>query len=80
MHYMKTATLSSKYQIVIPKELRKQLQLKAGQKVRLQAKGNGDITIKINSGLDELVGSVPVGTWGTDPVASIRKQRDEWDD
>lgn len=32
---MKTITLSPKYQVVIPKEIRKKLKLKAGQKLQV---------------------------------------------
>lgn len=37
---MNTATLSSKFQVCIPKEIREQLHLKAGQKLVFIAKGN----------------------------------------
>lgn len=37
---MKTITISPKYQIVIPKEIRKELKLKPGQKLQvIQAEG-----------------------------------------
>ena len=37
---METATLSSKYQILIPKAIREILHLKAGQKLTFVVKGN----------------------------------------
>lgn len=37
---MQTATLSSKYQLAIPKAIRETLNLKAGQKFTVVAKGN----------------------------------------
>lgn len=37
---MQTATLSSKYQLAIPKAIRETLNLKAGQKFTVIAKGN----------------------------------------
>lgn len=37
---METATLSSKYQILIPKGIREALHLKAGQKLTFVIKGN----------------------------------------
>lgn len=37
---MQTATLSSKYQLAIPKAIREILNLKAGQKFTVVAKGN----------------------------------------
>ncbi|MEK6691221.1 MAG: AbrB/MazE/SpoVT family DNA-binding domain-containing protein [Nitrospirota bacterium] len=36
---MSTITLSSKYQIVIPKDVREKIQLKIGQKIVVIAKG-----------------------------------------
>lgn len=37
---MSEVTLSSKFQVVIPKEVREQLNLKAGQKMQIIAIGN----------------------------------------
>jgi AbrB family looped-hinge helix DNA binding protein len=37
---METATLSSKFQILIPKAIRESLDLKAGQKLTFVVKGN----------------------------------------
>ena len=76
---MNIVKLSSKYQVVIPKEVRRGLKLKPGQKLSISRSKAGNITIKTKSALDEFVGSVK-GVWGQDPVAYIRKQRDEWDD
>lgn len=36
---MATATISPKYQVVIPKEVREKLNLKSGQKMTVVAKG-----------------------------------------
>ncbi len=75
---MKTVILSSKYQVVIPKEIRESLNLKPGQKLHVQKGKNGAVEIQTKSALDELYGSVP-GVWGDDAVAYIRKQRDDWE-
>lgn len=74
-----TITLSSKYQVVIPKQLRRSLGMRPGQKLRIYQSKAGTLEISTKSALDDLVGSVQ-GAWGKDPVAYIRKQRDEWDD
>ncbi len=37
---MSEVTLSSKFQVVIPKEVREQLNLQAGQKMQVIARGN----------------------------------------
>lgn len=76
---MQTVTLSSKYQVVIPKALRKGLSIKPGQKIKITKTKEDIIELSTHSSLDKYVGSVR-GVWGDDPVAYIRKQRDEWDD
>ncbi|HAW60477.1 MAG TPA: AbrB family transcriptional regulator [Actinobacteria bacterium] len=52
---MPQVTLSSKYQIVVPKEIRKQLHLKGGQKMYVLAK-EGVITLIPDRRLEELRG------------------------
>ena len=76
---MPTAKISSKYQIVIPKELRRQLDIKPGQRVSMSLDKNRNIMISSRDPIKELQGKY-AGKWGDDPVAFIRKQRDEWDD
>ena len=44
---METVTLSSKFQIVIPKKIREDLKLKAGQKLVLVEKGNSIELVRI---------------------------------
>ncbi len=48
-------TLSPKYQVVIPKEARKQLKLKSGQKLQIIVRG-GAITLVPDCPLNELRG------------------------
>lgn len=79
-------TVSNKYQIVVPKEIRNKLSIKPGQKINnISVKGSKIIidTEDKNNVVDKLlnkyIGSMP-GAWGPDPVATIRKMRDEeWD-
>lgn len=75
---MTTVTLSDKYQVVIPKDVRKGLNLKPGQKLRIIQTKSGDITIKASSVVDELYGSMK-GAWGKDSSRYLWKLRDEWD-
>jgi AbrB family looped-hinge helix DNA binding protein len=75
---METVTLSSKYQIVIPKQVRRKLDLKPGQRLRISARNDGSIEIDTGSALDSLYGSVK-SKWGDDPVLHIREQRDAWE-
>ena len=46
---METVTLSSKFQVVIPKKARKDLELKAGQKLVVIEKGNSIELVKIGN-------------------------------
>ena len=40
MNGLSEVTISSKYQVVLPKEIRSRLNLKAGQKLQIIVKGN----------------------------------------
>lgn len=52
---MTTSTLSPKYQIVIPKDIRKKLDLKPGQRLRFEEK-DGHIEIRPILTPDQLIG------------------------
>lgn len=83
--------ISSKYQVVIPKAVRKQLALKPGQKVRVSATPDGRAILEkddapdIESVIKKYAGSLKVGetAWGKagmDSASWLRKMRDEdWD-
>ncbi|HEX4774480.1 MAG TPA: AbrB/MazE/SpoVT family DNA-binding domain-containing protein [Candidatus Saccharimonadales bacterium] len=83
-----SVTVSSKYQVVIPKAVRRQLGIKPGQKLKVRAGKNGSVILKkdslansrsIDSLIDKYAG-IAQGAWGPDPVATLRKMRDEeWD-
>lgn len=73
---MKSVTVSAKYQVVIPKELRRKLTIKPGQKVYLENSQKGTITIKTRPQADRLYGSMP-GAWGKDSTQYLRKSREE---
>ena len=49
-------TVSSKYEIVIPKSVREQVGIKPGQKMRWLVKGDSSITLVPVLSLDELQG------------------------
>lgn len=76
---MKTATskVSSKYQIVIPKQIRNGLNVKPGQRVYLSSNKANEITVKTDSQIARLQGKY-AGLWGPDPLAyqkEIRKDK-----
>ena len=54
---MTTATISSKFQIAVPKEARDKLHLKSGQKMAVIVKGSGLHYIPVQSA-DELRGFI----------------------
>lgn len=72
-------TVSSKYQVVIPKSVRKKSNIRPGQKLKLENLPNGDITIKtvptMKSVLDKYAGKMSGGPWGKDPVKYIKDLR-----
>ena len=67
---MAHAVVSTKYQVVIPKEIRKQVGLRTGQAVQVIAK-NGVITLVPDRGLSELRGFLR----GMD-IKNVRDKRD----
>ncbi len=83
MFYMEV-TVSTKYQIVIPKEVRKRLGLKPGQKVRISNVDDTQLTITkpltTQEFLDKYAGIMRDTPWqkaGVDAADWIRKERDE---
>lgn len=72
-------TVSDKYQVVIPKAVRKQLRLKPGQKVNVSRQKDGKIVIDTVSVVDRLAGSLS-GVWGKDPDRYVRELRDDWEE
>jgi len=85
-----SVTVSSKYQVVIPKAVRKQLNIRPGQKLEVQAAKNGSVILKkdasssynVDAHLDKYAGILKnqPAEWrkaGLDPADWLRKQRDE---
>lgn len=58
-HYV---TIGSKYQIVIPKEIRRELNIKPGQKLYIDATSDGKIYLK-----------VPPANWSDENFGALRK-------
>lgn len=74
-------TVSSKYQVVIPKAVRKQMRISPGQKLRVESGKNKDTIVisktkEIGQIVDAYAGKA-AGAWGTNPAATVRKMRDE---
>lgn len=80
---MQIVTIGPKYQIVIPKEVRKRERvLQPGGKVRVGHNKKGEIIVKpIQKNWSDLHYGAFKKYWkGIDPVAEIEKMRDEWEE
>ncbi len=78
---MQTVTVGQKYQIVIPKEVRKKEKtIKPGTKVVVHGNGNGTVTIKTVSQnwLEESYGAMKEAWKDINPIAELEKMRNEW--
>lgn len=83
---MTKVTVSTKYQIVIPKAVRRKLDIKPGQKINVDSV-DGKITLQRVPTMQELLdrgaGTLQDSPWqkaNMDPAEWIRQQRDaEWD-
>ena len=75
-----SAKISSKYQIVIPQPVRREMHLSEGQTLFVVSSDRNSVTFSTESAIDRarryFLGSK---VWGDDPVAEIRSDRDEWD-
>ncbi len=70
---------SSKNQIVIPRAIREKLGIGPGTPVFINMVGDDEARISTKSVLERYAGTMP-GVWGEDPAATIRRDRDEWDE
>lgn len=73
---MKTITLSSKNQIVIPSSVRTQLGIVGGDKLIIDRVTDTEVVLKKEPSYHDLIGTLP--SQEEDPVDRIRKFRDNW--
>lgn len=73
---MAEATLSSKNQIVIPKEARETLKVKAGDKILVKVLGDGVIMLKRPESWSAAIRGLARGTY---PPDYLKKERADWD-
>jgi antitoxin ChpS len=77
---MLSVKVSSKHQIAVPSEVRRQLGIKAGDRLGVEVNGNVILLRpRIESTAARLRGTGR-GIFGPDPVAYVRALRDEWED
>jgi len=73
---MKTITVSSKNQIVIPSSVRTRLGISSGDKLVVERVSDNEVVFKKEPTYRELIGTLP--TQKKDPVKRIRELRDSW--
>lgn len=75
---MSTTKISSKYQVVIPRDIREQMNLHEGQTLYVERLSDSELRLSTKSALDRYAGSL-AGVWGDeDPAIQIRRDRDNW--
>lgn len=78
-------TVSSKYQVVIPRAVRRRLHILPGQKLHVESSADHQsIIISKPEAIDQIIeryAGVARGAWGKDPAMTLRKMREqEWRD
>lgn len=73
---MSSVKLSSNYQVVIPKEVRKKLGLTKGQYLYIKHVGKQDVTLTAEDPVSRYYGALK-GVWTEDPVEYQRRIRKE---
>ena len=74
-------TVSSKYQVVIPKIARQKMGLDKtkGQHLRVKSVTQNEIVFRKEPSIEDYLGAFK-GAWGPNPTKRLRKMRDEeWD-
>ena len=80
---MQQVTVGTKYQIVIPKEVRKRIKgLKPGQKVKIYSADENTVSIKVapQDWVERTYGMMTDAWKDIDPIAELEKMRDEWEE
>lgn len=79
---MQVVTIGSKYQVVIPKEVRKRVKnLKPGNKLKVYSTDEETIIIRATnkSWVEENYGSLKKYWTKIDPIKELEDMRNEWD-
>ena len=73
---MKTVTISSKNQVVIPSAVRAKLGVQSGDKLIIDRFNETEVVLKKEPSYHELIGIIPAQQ--VSPTKRIRTIRDEW--
>jgi len=77
---MLSVKVSIKHQIVVPSAVRRELGIKAGDRLEVRVEG-GDVVLHPRPAkASERLRGLGKGMYGPDPVAYVRELRDEWED
>lgn len=77
---MAKTTVSQKYQVVIPKEVRERTTIKEGQEMRVYSLGNSIILSPLPESYSKKMLGLGREIWrGMDPLEYIRQERAGWD-
>lgn len=76
---MLSVKVSSKHQIIVPAQVRRELGIKAGDRLSVEVRGQELVMRQDGSAVDRLYGAGK-GMYGPDPVAYVRALRDEWEE
>jgi AbrB family looped-hinge helix DNA binding protein len=74
---MKTITLSSKNQVVIPSSVRLKLGIRSGNKLIVESVTSKRVVLRKEASYKDLMGTLP--SRKTDPVNRIREIRNNWE-
>ncbi|KKR57555.1 hypothetical protein A2W45_01730 [Candidatus Curtissbacteria bacterium RIFCSPHIGHO2_12_41_11] len=80
---MQQVTVGTKYQVVIPKEVRKKIKgISPGSKVTISSINEDTVTIKTDptAWVDRLYGMMTEAWKGIDPIREVKKMRNEWEE
>jgi AbrB family looped-hinge helix DNA binding protein len=73
---MKSITISSKYQVVIPSSVRKRLGVSSGDKLIIEQVSDSEVVLRKEPSYHDLIGTLP--TQEKNPVERIRTLRNNW--
>ena len=74
---MKTITISSKNQVVIPSSVRTRLKLRSGDKLVIERMTDKEVVLRKEPSYRDFIGTLPAQQ--QDPVKRIRNLRDNWE-
>lgn len=80
---MQQVTIGARYQIVIPKEIRKKLKyLRPGNKVSIQVTDRDSFSVKTDptAWVKRMSGLMSEAWKNIDPIEELEKMRDEWEE